>query len=124
MAIGFTAAELASIRATHSDSLSDDAIIYRRTLVSDGQEGFLSTYAELARCKCRLAFESGTRPVIVDAAQGEKIDARERIILTLPYDQSIAETDRVEVSGTTFEVITADNPRSYVTAKRFLVKRV
>src|SRR5262249_25520203 len=105
-------------------AMPDIVTILRRTLTADGNGGQTQSYGSVGTTTCRLSFYSGDKPIMFDAANAEKIDPRERYVVTLPFSASILETDRLTINSVTYEIVSALNVRSYETARRLLVKRV
>lgn len=121
-----TLAQLNNLRSIHQAiAMPDTATIFRRTMVDNDRGGQKATYpSDGVDVACRLAFEGGNRPNRSDGNNGGRIEAAERFILTLPYGTEIAETDRAQVNGAMYEVVSIAASRSFETAIRLLVKRV
>jgi head-tail adaptor len=104
-----SAADLAAMRATLTESLPDTAQVQRATRAPDGMGGFTETLTTVATVPCRLA-PSGNTPV--EQVVAERVTDRALWTLTLPAQTDVAATDRVVVGARTFEVVGVLSPRS------------
>lgn len=112
-----SAGDLASMRTVLDTSLPDTAVIWSRTLASDGQGGRTQTYAAAGTVACRLspisAMSAGSEDV-----RGDRQAAVADRVLTMPASTTIAATDRVVVASQTFEVTAIHAPRSWELSRR------
>ena len=118
-----TTRQLNKMRDTAERLLPSTCVIYRRTLSDDGNGGKATTYTETETVDCRLVFYSN-RPGAPDRTQGGKVRAADLFLLSVPQSTDIRETDRVEINGTTYDVVSDLAERSYEVTKRVLVKKV
>lgn len=119
-----TAAELTRMRADANRLLPDTATIYRRTVTEDSSGGEASDWStRIGEVKCRLSATSA-KTRAKDAVRGERIEAAEGWIVSLPVGTDVTETDRLTINDTTYEVVSALDNRSYAVNIRLIVKRV
>lgn len=111
--MSLTAGEIASMRETASDYLPGTAVIHRYTSVPDGQGGSTDTYGPIGTVSCRISPLYGSEPV-----RGDRLTTIQGRALTVPANTSIIPKDRVVESGTTYEVVNVDSPRSYEITRR------
>ena len=112
--------DMAYIRAEALKSLPDAVDIQRRALESDKQGGYTESWAIVSSSvPARIAFMSAA-----DRFAAGREDAQVHITLTVPFDQLVEQSDRVVISGATFEVVSISNPRSWDTAKRCQLRRM
>lgn len=111
------------MRAAANRLLPDTCDIYQRASGQDAYGGAsASETLRAAAVPCRLA-------PVASAANVEALRTNDQRAvqavwtLTLPYDQAIAPTDRVVVSGQSYEVVTMDGGVEWRTARRVLVER-
>src|SRR5262249_59535373 len=116
--------QLNRLRDIGKRALPDTAIILRRTLVDDGNGGQESTYASVGTAACRISFAgSKSEPALKDRQQGGRITPQQEWIVTLAHDANVLETDRLQINGETYEIISSMRRRSWEITKRFLVKQ-
>src|SRR5262249_1340871 len=102
----------------------DTATILRRTLVDDGNGGQETTYANAGTTACRISFAgSKSELTLKDRQIGGRITPQQEWIVTLGHDSDVLETDRLEINGSTYEVISSLRRRSWEITKRLLVKQ-
>lgn len=86
----------------------------------DGQGGLTEAWLDsYQNVPARFAEISGSESQATDR-EHFRADFR----LSLPYDQPIDETMRVDHEGQTYEVVFVNQPRSHATARRCLIRRV
>lgn len=93
--------ELVEMRGEVDLTLPGTAVIHTRTTATDGQGGYIQTYAASSTVDARLSPE-GLR-----GAEGELAGRVAEVspwILTLPAETSVVETSRVVFNSQTFEV--------------------
>ena len=127
MSIGLTADELASIRSAISDLLPETCTIqkvtYTKNEIGEPERSYSTRAADVP---CRL-----------DPGRSARLSGNEQIspmmnyflvegtyILTLPYDTTIEETDRVIKDGDTYEVRYVDSGKSWAGSRRVVVMRL
>ncbi len=96
-----SAGELHSMRHTSDTFLAGTAVIHTATRASDGQGGETWTYAASGTVAARLAPEGlrGGENIV-----GGRVVEVSPWILTVPFDTTIDEDDRVIYAGVTYEV--------------------
>lgn len=107
------AAELASMRNAVDNVLPSSCIIYRLSESSDSQGGMIQTYTAVGTADCRLAAKQGTERMLA-----QQVAATGAFVLTVPYDTSIAASDRVSVGGKGYRVTFVDNVKEWRAAIR------
>jgi hypothetical protein len=119
-----TTAQLAGMRADANRLLDKMATVYRRTLTTDSSGGQADSYTALpGTVACRLSATS-VKSRARDMARGERIEAAEGWMVSLPIGADVVETDRLLIGAITYEVVSAADPRSYEVNLRLIVKRV
>ena len=114
------AGDLAYVRLQAEEALPDICDIEQRTLTTDTVGGFTETWAIAWQdIPCRFADRTGRERALAsrEVVEGEWV-------LTLPHDQEIEPSMRVRRGGDIYEVTWVNEGRSYMTAKRALLKRV
>ena len=121
---GLTAAELSTMRTSINELLPDTCNILTPTNVNDGQGGITTTWGTAnASVTCRLDKRSGQEQG-QEQVQGAGVKPYTEWILTLPYDTTIANTQRVEVGSSTFNVISVDGDKSWEASMRVILEKV
>ena len=114
------APEVAYMRAMQANALPDTVHIQRRTLVADKQGGFSQEWGiAYPNVPARLAFASGAERFAVG-----REDVQVQLMLTVSYDQSVEQADRILFGSDTLEVVSVTEPRSWDTAKRCQLRKV
>ncbi len=120
-----TFGDMVLLRLEAEKLLPDIVIIQTVSKIQDGQGGLEELWSNsYLNVPARFA-EIGSGSVAGNesqAADREHLMADYR--LTLPYDQDIDETMRVEHEGQVYEVVFVNHARSHDTARRCLVRRV
>ncbi len=114
-----TASELTAMRAVVNTSLAGTAIIERGTLTSDSGGGYTEGWSSAGTVSCRIAPLGGMEDVT-----GSRISADADWMLTVPFDTSITENDRVVSAGGTFTVRAVRTPRTFELSRRAEVERI
>lgn len=114
-----TSTDLAKIRAEQNKLLPDTVYIQRLARTSDGAGGWTEVWQTVATTKGRIAPSQRGG----EAVQGGAITAYGEYIVTLPHDTELLQDDRLQISGTQYEV-KAILDRSERTALRILVGKV
>ena len=100
--------DLRYIRAAAQTAMPDTVDVQRKNLASDKQGGFTESWANAYQnIPARLAAKGGGE----SAGQGRQ-DLRLDYTLTLAYDQSIEQTDRVVHTSGTYEIQSIDVGKS------------
>jgi head-tail adaptor len=118
-----TKSQIALARRTIKGKLPDEAVVMRKTATPDGYGGQVETFAEVARYPCRIQFNYGI-PANFDSTEGAAVVNRQTFIVTLPHHADVAETDRLEINGATYAIVSSLAPRSVQLSKRILVKKL
>jgi hypothetical protein len=120
-----TTGQLARMRADANRLLDKTATIFRRTLIDDGRGGQRADYSTKVGedVACRLSATS-VRGRARDAVKGEKIEAAEGWIVSLPVGTDVEETDRLEIDDVTYEIVSSLAGRSFEVNIRLIVKKV
>lgn len=119
-----TTAQLNQMRHDANRLLPDTATIYRRTVTADDSGGESADWStKVGEVKCRLSATSA-KSRARDAVRGERIEAAEGWIVSLPIGTDVTETDRLTINDTTYEVVSALDSRSFGVNIRLIVKRV
>jgi len=112
--------DLAKIRAEQNKLMPDTVYIQRLTRTSDGAGGWTETWQTVATTKGRIA---SSQRGAGEAVQGGAVTAYGEYIVTLPHDTELQQDDRLQISGTQYEV-KAIFERSEKTALRVWVSKV
>ena len=99
--------------------MPDTCNILSVTRTSDGQGGMIDTWGTAsASVICRLdAMQGSEIPV------GGAIQPFRAYILTLPWDTTIAEANRIEVGTEVFNIKSVDKQKSWAATRRALLER-
>lgn len=112
--------DLEKIRAEQNKLMPDTVYIQRLTRTSDGAGGWAETWQTAATTKGRITPNQRQAGEVV---QGGAVTAYGEYIVTLPHDTELRQDDRLQISGTQYEVV-AILDRSEKTALRVLVSKV
>lgn len=114
--------ELAQLRAEANDYLPDTCTIQTPTVSRDAQGGFTTAYANThTSVSCRLAPELVREDKTL---AGDRVQALSRWVLTVAYNQALAENYRVVHDSETYEVEHLEDTHSNRTAKRAYLRRL
>jgi hypothetical protein len=117
-----TSTDLAGMRAAVNDLLPDTANILAGTVAPDGQGGWSQTWGTAtAGVKCRL--DPG-RKENRESVAGAALLPFSWWQLTLPYDTTLTEQNRVEIAGETFNVVHVDTGKSWSVSVRAVLTKV
>lgn len=112
--------DMAYVRAQAEKAMPTTVHILERRSQEDGQGGYTEGYAIAYRdVPARLA-EMGGRERL--EAERQNVDAD--YVLTVPYDQNLVESMRVQHGEAQYTVAFVNAGRSYDTARRAMVKRL
>ena len=114
-----TSNELASMRDAINQLLPDTCGIISYAYASDGAGGQVETASGTATANCRLDKKQANKQL----AAGEVIPFS-GFMLSLPYNTTITELNRVTHGGYTYNVISVNNDISWVAVKRVMLERV
>ena len=101
-------------------AMPDTVSIQRETRVADGQGGFTTSWSNAYHNVAARVIPSGGSESNAAGRQDLQADA----MLTIAYDQSVEQTDRVVHSSGTYEVRFVEDGRSWSTAKRCQMRRL
>ncbi len=104
--------QLAAMRAAVLLSLDQTCAVLRETLVPNGAGGVARELIAIDTLPCRLRPRGGLG---VERFLGEQIQARSDWEAVLPFDAEVDVTDRLEVEGSTYEIVALDRGRSDAT---------
>ena len=114
--------EIAQLRADAADYMPDTCTIQTPTHTKDAQGGWTTAWADTyTSISCRLAplpMQQGAE------MEGEQVQAVSRWVLTVAYNQAIAENYRVVHDSETYEVVRMEDTHSNRTAKRVYLRRL
>ena len=112
--------DLIYVRGEAQVSLPDTVSIQRRTLTSDGQGGFAESWSiSYPNISARLG-KSGNSETI----NGSRQEAVVTLTVTLPYSQSVEESDRIIHSTGTFEVTGINDSQTWGTVRVCQVRKL
>ncbi len=110
-----TSAELAAMRTDIANLLPDTCNLLSLTLTSDGQGGHTEAWGTAtASVSCRL--DAAGRPF--EGQAGTRQEEFGPWVLSVPQGTSITAQQRVECNGSTFNVTSVDNEKSWVAVIR------
>ena len=112
--------DLTYVRNEAKQAMPDTVAIQRQSRVTDGQGGFTIDWANVYQNVSARIIASGGAESIDAGRQDLQADAT----LTVAYDQSIEQTDRVVHTSGTYEVRFVEDGKSWATAKRCQVRRL
>lgn len=115
--------ELAQLRADILITLPDTCTIQRNTPTVDSYGYTTEVWASVAtgvQCRVDPASKQGMGSGVV----AEREAARTYFQLTVPYDTTIADADRVVYGGTTFEIIQLHEVHSLRAVRRAVIARI
>ena len=123
MTIGLTAAELAQMRADIAQLLPDTCNLLVSTYTSDGAGGGTVTWGTVtggSAVPCRFDFVSPGNEAMNAAALTSYLGG----VVSLPYDRTITETNRIEYNGEAWAVTGVNTGQSWEAVTRCNVERV
>ena len=114
------AADLEYIRAVTVTAMPDLVDIQRQTLESDKQGGYTESWVNVYQTiPARLSALSGN-----ESNTAGRQDLQPDAVLTVGYEQSIEQTDRVVHPSGTYEILFVDTGKSWASAKRCQMRRL
>ena len=112
--------DLAYLRTESQTAMPDSVTIQRKTLVSDQQGGFTEGWADVYQnIRGRVSITGGSESAS-EGRQNVKVDA----MLTVAYDQSIEQSDRVLHGGQTYEILSVDTGKTWQLAQRCQMRQL
>ena len=112
--------DLTYVRSEVKTSFPDTVSIQRVTRVSDKQGGFTLEWANAYQNVAARVIVNGGDESTDAAQQDQQIDAT----LTLAYDQSIEQTDRIVHSSGTYEIKFVDAGKTWAVSTRCQMRRI
>ena len=112
--------ELAFMRESIELLMPDTCDILTVTETPNGQGGITETWATAySNVPCRLDMKSGREPMT-----GGAVQQYTSYILSLPYDTTINDVDRVEIDSVTYAVTSINAGQSWSAVKRVTLEAV
>jgi len=115
-------AELALMRTEADKWLVNTCNILAGTISMDAYAGGTTVYGTIAVGVPCFASSLPTRDASDDF--GEQFEVRADWAILLQYDETIESGHRIELSGTTFHVVTVDDVHTFALMKRCHVRKV
>ena len=112
--------DLTYARAESQKAMPDSITIQRKTLVSDKQGGFTEDWASVYQNVPGRVSVTGSSESMAAGRQDVQIDAT----LTIAYDQSVEQSDRVLHGDETYEISSVDSGKTWALARRCQMRRV
>ena len=112
--------DLAYARAESQKAMPDNVTIQRKTLVSDKQGGFTESWSNVYQNIPGRVSVTGGSESLAAGRQDVQISAT----LTVAYDQSVEQSDRVLHGDETYEIQTADSGKTWALARRCQMRRL
>ena len=112
--------DLNYLRTETQKAMPDNLTIQRKTLVSDKQGGFTEGWSDVYQnVQGRVSVTGGSESMAA-GRQDVRIDAT----LTIAYDQSIEQSDKVVHGGETYEIVSVDSGKTWALARRCQMRRL
>ena len=112
--------DLTYARVESQKAMPDNVTIQRKTLVSDQQGGFTESWSNVYQnIPGRVSVADGSESI----AAGRQ-DVQISATLTVAYDQSIEQSDRVLHGGEAYEVQSVDSGKTWALARRCQMRRL
>ena len=112
--------DLTYARAESQKALPDNITIQRKTLLSDQQGGYTEAWSAVYQnIQGRVSVTGGSESMAA-GRQDVRVDA----VLTIAYDQSIEQSDKVEHGGETYEIISVDSGKTWALVQRCQMRRL
>lgn len=118
-----SSADLSMMREAIEDLLPDTCNILSVTETADGFGGVTQTWGTAtagAACRLDIIRRRNTNIQIDGAALREY----QETVLSLPYNASVSNNDRIEHGGLTYNVTSTNVDQSWISVKRVLLERV
>jgi len=111
---------LFQVRRQHERSMPEVVDLLSLNRVSDGDGGMVETFQiSHSGVKARIAERTGKETTFMG-----REDVLADYVLTLPHDQTVSETMRIDHGGRLYEIAFVNTDRSYDTARRCLIRRI
>ena len=105
---------LTQARQVAATTLTDTAVIKRKTKVADGMGGTTESWTDVATVSCRIHTGAGAQSLYAGRIVEQETGA---VRVTLPYGTVVYAADKLYVnSATLLEIIGVDAPKTYITA--------
>ena len=101
-------------------AMPDNVTVQRKTLVSDKQGGFTEGWSDVYQNIQGRVSVTGGAESLAAGRQDVRIDAT----LTVAYDQSIEQSDKVVHGGETYEIVSVDSGKTWALARRCQMRRL
>ena len=112
--------DLADMREAIGELLPAVCDILTVTRTSDGQGGQTDTWGTATACvSCRLDWKRGDEQVF-----GSNLQPYTGWVLSVPYDTTISETQRIQLAGIVYNVSMVDNNKSWNAVLRVALEEV
>jgi len=115
-----TATEIAAMRETQGQALPDTCTILRATSEPDGLGGHVRVWEEIGRLPCRISSRALPQEYLLEA----RATGKNFVMVTLPQGSDVTRTDRLLVSGRTYEVVGFDSIGEWETALRAVCEEI
>jgi hypothetical protein len=120
-----SAADVSYMQAVIAEMMPDTCSILSEALASDGQGGQTSTWGTVAtNVPCRFDEQSARGINQITEVSGLGLREAHRYILSLPHDTAIGAHDRVEMSGSTYSVISVNVDVSWQAVTRAVLELI
>ena len=112
--------DLTYARTEIQKAMPDNVTVQRKTLVSDKQGGFTESWPDVYQdIPGRVSVVSGS-----ESMTAGRQDVQISATLTVAYDQSIEQSDRVLHGDETYEVESVDSGKTWALARRCQMRRL
>lgn len=112
--------DLTSMRQTVAELMPDRCHLLTKTSVSNGQGGQTTTWGTAsANVPCRLDMMHG-----METLTGGALQQYTGYVLSLPYDTTITQSQRVLLNDITYAVKSVNTNQSWVAVKRVELEKV
>ena len=112
--------EIARMKTVQEDHLPDLVSVLRSKRISDGAGGWNEAWGTASTVSGRIA-PADWRPQEPNLAG--RLTATQRYVITLPVGTDVVETDRLQIAGRQFGIISVQR-RSQATALRLICEEV
>lgn len=115
--------ELEGMRSTQLSIMVEEAVIYRHTRARDSMGGFTNSYQAAGTTPCKFTRPEGHAEIV----RGTRIDEGGRLGDTgvlVPVEVRLKVGDRLLINGIMYDVLIADDDRTFATANEYYLGRV
>lgn len=116
-----TAAELAAIRKQIAETHTQNAILLRKTTVSDGRGGRSVSWTNHKTFKCRFSTVPPARNQVMELGG---VVSEQAYTISAAWDLDINATDRVQIESIEYEVIGVHDRGNWDTHTRVTLRRI